>query len=414
MLQSIELILSQVLMVLFPIWTYHLLSQGKGANRREFKPMLLLVLTISLVLTLTFSIKSDNNFHFDLKMVPIIIAFLYGNNLTGIIIIGITIIYRVIFQDDIPFIIIINFMIVSVVLALLAKKFRNYNKSKKVIYISLLFAMISISRGILFVHTNLIQDIGFILIYSLITWLTLLSAMFIFENINKQIELEYKVQRAEKFDVVGQLAASVAHEVRNPMTAVRGFLQLMKDDEDLKESHRKYLDISLQELDHSQVILTEYLSLAKPATTDLKVINLKSDLEKIIELMRSFTNLQTISIVSSLEERLLIKGDSSEIRQVFVNLLKNSIEAIGDKGEIIVSAYQNGPHVFVEIEDNGEGMSETQLKYLGTPFYSTKDKGTGVGLSLCYKIVHSMKGTIKVRSQQGKGTRFTIRFPFVQ
>jgi two-component system sporulation sensor kinase B len=238
--------------------------------------------------------------------------------------------------------------------------------------------------------------------------------MFIFENMNKQMELESKVQRAEKFDIVGQLAASVAHEVRNPMTAVRGFLQLMSDDDNLTDSQRRYINISMEELDHSQVILSEYLSLAKPATTDLKVLNLKSDLENIIELMRSFTNLQTISIVSSLEDRLLIKGDSSEIKQVFVNLLKNSIEAIGEKGEIMVSAYQNGKHVIVEIEDNGQGMSETQLKYLGTPFYSTKDKGTGVGLSLCYKIVHSMKGTIKVRSKQGKGTRFTIQFPSVE
>lgn len=415
MLQGVELILNQVLMVLFPIWTYHLLLQEKRTKEQEFKPRLFLVLTIALLLTLTFSVNYYDRFTFDLKMVPIIIAFLYGNTLTGILIIALTVLFKIIiFQDNAPFIIIINFLIVCGVLVLLAKKFRTFNVFKKIIFISLLFGLISISRVILFVYTGLTQDLGFVIIFSFITWLTLLSAMFIFENMNKQIELEYKVQRAEKFDVVGQLAASVAHEVRNPMTAVRGFLQLMKDDLNLNDSQRKYINISIQELDHSQVIISEYLSLAKPATIDLKIINLKSDLENIVELMRSFTNLQTISIDSSIEEMLMIKGDSSEIRQVFVNLIKNSIEAVGEKGEIMVYAYKNGKDVFVEIEDNGQGMSEAQLKYLGTPFYSTKDKGTGVGLSLCYKIVHSMKGTIKVRSKQGKGTRFTIQFPSMQ
>ncbi|MCM3600931.1 ATP-binding protein [Robertmurraya korlensis] len=412
MLHGIELILNQVLMVLFPIWTYHLLYQ-KG-SRQGFKPMLVVVLTISLLLTLIFSINYKDTFYFDLKMVPIIIAFLYGSNLCGLLIIGITVVYKITFNDDPPLITVMNFGIISILLMLVTKKFRTYSDFKKIFLISTLYGFITISRGILLVYSNHSQEIGIVFTFSFITWLTLLSAMFIFENMNKQMELESKVQRAEKFDVVGQLAASVAHEVRNPMTAVRGFLQLLRDAENLTESQRRYITISMEEIDHSQVILSEYLSLAKPATTDLKILNLKSDLENIIELMRSFTNLQTISIVSSLEDRLLIKGDSSEIKQLFVNLLKNSIEAIGEKGEIMVSAYQNGKHVIVEIEDNGQGMSETQLKYLGTPFYSTKDKGTGVGLSLCYKIVHSMKGTIKVRSKQGRGTRFSIQFPSVE
>lgn len=414
MLQSVELILNQVLMVLFPIWTYHLLLQEKRVKGHEFKPRLFIILTFALLLTLTFSVDYYDQFTFDLKMVPIIIAFLYGNTLTGILMLIFTVLFKFIFQDNAPFILILNFLIVGLILVLLARKFRNLSDLKKIVFVSLLFGSISISRVMVLVSTGHIQDIGFVIIFSFITWCTLLSAMFIFENMNKQRELEYKVQRAEKFDVVAQLAASVAHEVRNPMTAVRGFLQLMKDDQNLTQSQKKYMNISIEEIDHSQVIISEYLSLAKPATTNLKIINLKSDLENIIELMRSFTNLQTTSISSSIEDMLLIKGDPSEIKQVFVNLIKNSIEAVGEKGEIRVFAYKNEKDIFIEIEDNGQGMSEAQLKYIGTPFYSTKDKGTGVGLSLCYKIVHSMKGTIKVKSEQGKGTRFTIQFPSVQ
>ncbi|WP_059172583.1 ATP-binding protein [Bacillus sp. FJAT-27445] len=411
MLQNIHYVLNQVLVLLFPIWFYHLFLHKKGNQEKGFKPWLLMVLSLSLLLTLMFSVNYSNKLIYDLKLIPIIVAFLYGNSLTGLVLLLIAMFYKILFQDGTPVVTALNFIIMGVILVFLAKKFKDYSLHFKIVMISALHWIITVSRGIYLIHIKHSEDIGIVFIFSFIAWLTLLSVVFIFENLREQVELEEKVQRAERYNVIGQLAASVAHEVRNPMTAVRGFLQLMRKDGNLTDSQRRYIDISIEELNHSQAILSEYLSLAKPAITDLKLINLKNELEKIIELMKSYTNLQTVTITSSIADGLYIKADSSEIKQVFVNIMKNSIEAIGAKGEIVVRAFKNGESIVVEIEDTGNGMSEEQLKYLGTPFYSTKDKGTGVGLSVSYKIIHSIKGSIQVESHRGKGTKFVIQMP---
>lgn len=411
MLANIGHVLNQVLVVLFPIWFYHLFLHKGGKKENGLRPRLLFVLSLSLILTLTFSVNYSDKLIYDLKLIPIIIAFLYGNPLTGSILLLIAMFYKIMFQNGAPLVTVLNFAIAGVLLAVISRKFRNHSLKFKVIAISAVHWVITISREIWLVISKHTEEIGLVFIFSFIAWLTLMSVVFIFENLKNQIELEEKVQRAERYNVIGQLAASVAHEVRNPMTAVRGFLQLMRKDANLTDSQRRYIDISIEELNHSQAILSEYLSLAKPANTDLGILDLRYELLKIIELMKSYTNLQTISITSSIDDGLFIKADSSEIKQVFVNLIKNSIEAIGSKGDINVKAGKKGSNIVVVIEDNGAGMSEEQLRYLGTPFYSTKDKGTGVGLSVSYKIIHAIKGTIKVESKRGKGTRFIIQMP---
>ncbi|WP_316570218.1 ATP-binding protein [Neobacillus sp. YIM B06451] len=411
MLVNIGHVLNQVLVVLFPIWFYHLFLHKNGKKENGLKPRLLFVLSLSLVLTLTFSVNYSDKLIYDLKLIPIIIGFLYGNPLTGSILLLIAMGYKILFQEGHPLVTVLNFAIAGGLLAVISRKFRDHSLRFKVIAISAVHWVITITREIWLIANKHSDEIGIVFIFSIIAWLTLMSVVFIFENLKRQVELEEKVQRAERYNVIGQLAASVAHEVRNPMTAVRGFLQLMKRDDNLTDSQRRYIDISIEELNHSQAILTEYLSLAKPASTDMGILDLQYELHKIIELMKSYTNLQTISITSSIEADLFIKADSSEIKQVFVNLIKNSIEAIGSKGEINIHAWKKGSNIFVAIEDNGAGMSKEQLRYLGTPFYSTKDKGTGVGLSVSYKIIHSIKGSIKVESEQGKGTKFIIRMP---
>ncbi|RHW41663.1 GHKL domain-containing protein [Neobacillus notoginsengisoli] len=414
MLHNTQLVLNQVLVLLFPIWIYHLFFHRQENKECGFKPRLLFVLSLSLILTLIFSVNYSNKLIYDLKLIPIMIAFLYGNGLTGFLLLIIVMGYKIAFQDGNPVATAINFAILGSLLILIAKKFMNYSVRFKVILISALHWIITLSRVIWLIQSGHSGQISIIFIFSLIAWGTLLSVIFIFENLKKQVELEHKVKLAERYDVIGQLAASVAHEVRNPMTAVRGFLQLMKSDDNLTDAQRRYMDISIEELNHSQAILSEYLSLAKPANTEIAMIDLKLELNKIIELMKSYTNLQAISISSQMEENLFIKADSSEIKQVFVNLLKNSIEAIGQKGEIHVTGFKKGNWVFIEIADTGSGMSEEQLKYLGTPFYSTKEKGTGVGLSVSYKIIHSIKGNIKVESRRGEGTKFIIQLPAYQ
>lgn len=261
--------------------------------------------------------------------------------------------------------------------------------------------------------TNQIQQIRFMFIFYSITWICLMMVVFVIENVNQQIEIRKKLHRDEKFNIISQLAASVAHEVRNPLTSVRGFLQLLIDDENLKSTQKNYIEIALSELDHAQSIINDYLSLAKPNTEELTSINISDEVKKTIALMTSYSNIQNITIKTNIQDSLHIKGNSNEMKQVLVNIIKNGIEAMDAGGVLSVDTIEKNGIVSIEIMDSGKGMTKSQLNKLGTPFYTTKEKGTGVGLTISFQLIQAMKGKIKVKSEPGKGTTFTIQFPSI-
>nr|WP_309101225.1 HAMP domain-containing sensor histidine kinase [Fredinandcohnia onubensis] len=212
-------------------------------------------------------------------------------------------------------------------------------------------------------------------------------------------------------NVVSQLAASVAHEVRNPLTTVNGFLQLIIRDDNITDKQRNYIDITLSELNRAQSIINDYLSLAKPNNSNTQLVNISEELSKTVELMTSYTNIQSIEVETYIEDSLYINGNKDEIKQVLINIIKNAIEAIGNDGLLQIDAFAKDQDIFVKITDNGPGMTKEQLSKIGTPFYSTKDKGTGVGLTICFQIIEQLKGSIDVESTVGKGTSFLIKLP---
>lgn len=226
-----------------------------------------------------------------------------------------------------------------------------------------------------------------------------------------QMQLQHELQRSEKLKVVSELAASVAHEVRNPMTSTRGFLQLMSQDDNLNSAQKRYIDISIEELDRAQSIIQDYLSLAKPNKHGLVRINVSEELDHVIQLMSTYTTFNNTTILHEIEDNLFIKANRDEMKQVLINLIKNAIEAIDKYGTVTVNASSSRETVFIEIIDDGVGMSPHQVGRLGTPFYSTKDKGTGIGLTISFQIIELLQGKIEVKSEVGKGTTFTIKLP---
>ncbi|MFD2445745.1 ATP-binding protein [Bacillus sp. CGMCC 1.16607] len=233
------------------------------------------------------------------------------------------------------------------------------------------------------------------------------------EQIIEKTKLQKELQRAEKMNAIGQLAASVAHEIRNPMTVVKGFLQIFLGKNNMSEEEHSYIQLMIDEMNRAEIIINDYLSLAKPdLTQESTKINANDMALKVMDLMNSYAMLsKNIGLNTYFEMAVNVKGNESELKQVLINILKNGIEAMKDGGQLSITVSEESGFGVFKISDTGVGMSEAEISRLGTAFYSLKEKGTGIGLMVCYQIIERMKGRIEVESKEGKGTTFRIYLP---
>ncbi|WP_082892755.1 ATP-binding protein [Rossellomorea aquimaris] len=219
---------------------------------------------------------------------------------------------------------------------------------------------------------------------------------------------------SQKLSVAGQLAAGIAHEVRNPLTSINGFLQLMRDEAD--EKTKDYLEIVFSEIKRIELVLSELLILAKPQSVTYKRINIVETLDHVSKLLNTNAILYNIDIQTHFQKKeLYIRGDENQLKQVFINIIKNAIEAMPHGGNITIKATLNQDNkVEVTFKDEGIGMKKEVLEKLGEPFFTTKTKGTGLGLTICLRILRDHSADIRVQSEQGEGTSFHIHFDAAQ
>ena len=240
----------------------------------------------------------------------------------------------------------------------------------------------------------------------------------VFEQLENLIEKSMvfrELQRAEKMNAIGQLAASVAHEIRNPMTVVKGFLQIFLAKDQMSEEERMYIRLMIEEMNRAETIINDYLSLAKPDLEKTESIDGKELAEKAMDLMNSYAKMsKNIILLTPVLDSVTVRGNKNELHQVLINILKNGIEALKDGGELSLSLYKEGQFGVFEISDTGIGMTAEELQRLGTAFYSLKEKGTGMGLTVCYQIIDRMKGKIDVKSEKDVGTTFKIYVPLYE
>lgn len=227
---------------------------------------------------------------------------------------------------------------------------------------------------------------------------------------DKKKEQEQLLQKSEKLALLGQMAAGIAHEIRNPLTSIKGFVQLFKSSSQKEE----YFDIVLSELDRINGIVGEFLVLAKP-TADIFE---KQDLTKLISEVILLSNTQSIlnNVEIKVENNLhspMIHCEKNQLKQVFLNMIKNAIEAMPDGGQLTIKVMKKtGNTISVQFIDQGVGISEDRIPSLGEPFYTTKEKGTGLGLMICYKIIEKHNGRLTIESKVGEGTKMEIELPF--
>lgn len=226
------------------------------------------------------------------------------------------------------------------------------------------------------------------------------------KNSFKDIETKDSVT-TDRLAAVGQIAAGIAHEVRNPLTAVKGFLQLLQ-----KEQPHTYLDIASTELENALTTMQNLLYVSKPdfREEELSYFNLCSELESILYLFQD--QIYEVEVIKEFKDTSVnIYGRKNQLKKVFFNLLKNAFEAIEGKGSITVKHFIKKDHIIISIEDTGVGIPKEKLKLLGTPFFTSKETGTGMGLTQVYSTIYEHLGHIEVESEVGRGTCFTIYFP---
>lgn len=258
--------------------------------------------------------------------------------------------------------------------------------------------------GMFVIHTTQLRD----------QYNEVIGAMVIFQDITEQRKYEEEIARAERLAVVSEVAAGMAHEVRNPLTTVKGFIQLLANRVGEGSQEKNYFNLILEELDRANQIITDFLMLTKPQQKDMVHASINDILNQITMLVESQAFLQGIQIVKHFDETIPKREIGlNQIKQVFLNLVRNALQAMPDGGQLTLSTHwdKKDDNVVIQVTDTGCGIPPEHLSKLFTPFFSTKEAGTGLGLTLSYRIIQNHGGNIEVESQENKGTTFTVKLP---
>lgn len=231
-------------------------------------------------------------------------------------------------------------------------------------------------------------------------------------DISELKQAETLLRKTEKLTIVGELAAGFAHEIRNPLTTIKGFLQFMSQEED--PTNEKYTSIMLAEIDRLEMITREFMVVAKPEATKYQTIELTKIIEDVIAFLAPQALLKNVQIgFHSDKNHILVHGDEHHLKQVFINIYKNAMEAMPKGGNINTYLTIKDHDVAVAIIDEGCGIPEELMPRLGEPFYTLKEKGTGLGLMVSYKIIEAHKGKLEIASEINVGTTVKVKLPIL-
>jgi two-component system, sporulation sensor kinase B len=411
-------LLINFLVIILPIFLLQMFYLIKYVYRIEkLKEWQLAVFPVlSLTLSMLFPVVLNEQVSLDLRWIPFILGGLYGSYKLGLVLLALILSIRYSLGSDGGFFITCTiFPLVGMIVFFLSKYYLQMTLKRKVmLVISITFFSL---MGSIFIGEkiyNLSIELGFWTKYSVIYLIGMLITLLLWEVIQTNFQVLQKLVKAEKIQLVSHLAASISHEVRNPLTASRGFIQMLS--EDVSDQTRKsYANIALQELDRATEVINDYLTFAKPALEQEEKINVSTEIQQVVNILTPLANMNGVQVSFSLMENdsVYVNGDRKKFQQCLINMIKNGIESIPNNGELQIRSKCTRSTIKIDILDQGIGMTKEQISRLGEPYFTTKEKGTGLGLMVSYSIIRGMNGTIHVESEQGKGTCFSIKLPII-
>ncbi|OUM85342.1 MAG: PAS domain-containing sensor histidine kinase [Bacillus thermozeamaize] len=246
-------------------------------------------------------------------------------------------------------------------------------------------------------------------------WGEVEGAYMTLKDVTNLRSLEYQVQRNDRLAMIGQIAAGTAHEIRNPLTSIKGFLQMLNRTLEEKGMFREkgYTDVMLAELERVNHLVSEFLLLSKHKEVQYRPLQVVDVLREILPIIETQAHLNNVEVLFQIKPNLpLVRADSELLKQVFLNIAKNGIEAMEEGGKLTISQRLNEEEqtLLVVVRDTGPGIPAYVMDRIFDPFFTTKEHGTGLGLSVCQKILHDMGGNLTF-STKGYGTTFYIHLP---
>ena len=235
--------------------------------------------------------------------------------------------------------------------------------------------------------------------------------IIIFQDITEVKELEKRLRTSEKMALMGQLAAGLAHEIRNPLSAISGAIEILSDEVKPTEDNTHLLNVVTQEVQRLNILVEDFLLFARPIQKPEVSVDISQVIDKTVELFSSATHRNGLQVVVNTEKELYVQVDPYRLKQVIWNLLLNAIQAMPNGGKIVVEAHLEEGDVVIKVLDEGCGMNEGVIPRIFEPFFTTKGGGTGLGLAIVKRVVEGYDGRINVISSEDKGTAFIITLP---
>jgi two-component system sporulation sensor kinase B len=412
MLDIVKDFLLNLFFILIPIFVVPLWLEERNVPEHIKQHVLTVSFAIIIILCMTFPISTDTEHIYDLRQIPLWLESLYKGPIISFFLCLLAISCRAFFGGEGLMLTIVPSFFIMITSIVLSKKFLSLSTKHRI----LLSFILSAFSGTLTVILDEMpySSSSFWSVYLVIQPISMALACYLKEVLYKNSSLRKRIIRAEKMEVVSHLAASISHEVRNPLTAARGFMQLLEQSHLPLEKRKQYIQIAIEELDRAEAIITDYLTFAKPAPECVEKLNVKTEVERVIDVLRPLANMNSVEIQTSLIP-FHVRGEREKFQQCLLNIMKNAIEAMPNGGILQIYVSIEKEHVLIRISDTGVGMTKEQMERLGEPYFTTKGiKGTGLGMMVVYRIVESMNGTIHITSEINKGTQVSVYLPLVQ
>jgi two-component system, sporulation sensor kinase B len=410
-----ENLLINILFVLLPILLFQIFYIDTSVKHKNI--ILPTIFGISIIMCMNFPITNYEGHIFDLRYIPFVLGALYGGRKIAILLYLVILVYRFYIGGAGFFIAFVDSSLLLIILLfLIVPKYQTYSLKTKILSTMTLLGLVAIV-SLIICHTIF----GFILhgpivllsYFVIAQALTMGITVYFLEFLIAMNTMKTQLYQNEKLKSLSEMAASISHEVRNPLTVTRGFVQLLRSPSIDEEKKNSYIDLSLQELDRAASIITDYLTFAKPhENVEITQLNVVDEVSYVANVMQPYGLMQNVTIkLKIIPNEVYILGNKKQLHQCLINLSKNAIEAMPNGGSLEIKITKENTKIHIQLIDTGIGMTAEQITRLGVPFFTNKEKGTGLGTMVAFSIVKAMNGKIKVDSKINEGTTFTISIP---